>query len=374
MGDRLFKPLQLGRVTLDHRMVMAPLTRYRASDDHIPGHYAAQYYAQRASVPGTLIITEATFISPQAGGYKNVPGIWNDEQVAAWKEITDAVHAKGSYIYCQLWALGRVAMLNVLEKTGHRIISSSATPLDTDHAEPHALSKPEIQSLVSDYATAARNAMRAGFDGVEAHGANGYLIDQFWQDVVNQRTDEYGGSIENRARFGLQVTKAIIEATGDSKKVGMRLSPWSTFQGMKMRDPIPQFSHIVAELKKLELAYLHLVESRVSGSSADGVYNAVTRENDALVELWGAQAPIMLAGGFTPEKAKKVLGEIYTAENVCIAFGRSFISTPDLPFRIRNGIELQRWDRTTFYTRKSPEGYIDYPFSDEWLAKANSKL
>ncbi|GAB7363021.1 hypothetical protein MBLNU230_g3315t1 [Neophaeotheca triangularis] len=375
MGERLFKPLQLGRLTLDHRMVMAPLTRFRANDDHVPGPYSAQYYAQRASVPGTLIVTEATFISPRAGGYKNVPGLWNEEQVAAWKEITDAVHAKGSYVYCQLWALGRVAMPNVLERTGNRVVSSSNTPLDSDHAEPHALSVEEIQGFVSDYANAARNAMKAGFDGVEIHGANGYLIDQFWQDVVNQRSDEYGGSVEKRARFGLEVTKAVIEATGDSKKVAIRLSPFSNFQGMKMADPLPQFLHIVSELKELDLAYLHLVESRVSGTSAaDAVYGAATRENDSLVELWGTQAPIMLAGGFTPEKAKKVLGEIYTEENVCIAFGRAFISNPDLPFRIRNAIELQRWDRKTFYKRKSPDGYIDYPFSMEWLSKASSKL
>lgn len=204
-------------------------------------------------------------------------------------------------------------------------------------------------------------------------GANGYLIDQFWQSNSNQRTDEYGGSIEKRARFGLEVTKAIIEAVGDSKKVGMRLSPWSTFQGMKMPEPISQFSHVVSELKKLDLAYLHLVESRVSGTSADGVYNAVTRENDELVALWGDQAPILLAGGFTPDKAKKVMTEVYTDENVCVVFGRYFISTPDLPYRIQNNIELTPWDRKTFYKAKSPDGYIDYPFSTEWLQQ-HSKL
>lgn len=170
------------------------------------------------------------------------------------------------------------------------------------------------------------------------------------------------------------MTKAVIEAVGgDSKKVGMRLSPWSPFQGMGMKDPIPQFSHIVRELKDLQLAYLHLVESRVSGTSADGVYNAVTRENDPFVEIWGTAAPIILAGGFDPVKAKRVMSEVYTAENVMVAFGRYFISTPDLPFRIQHGVELNAYDRKTFYKPEVAEGYVDYPFSEEFKA-AGSKL
>ncbi|KAI7362303.1 hypothetical protein KC354_g7395 [Hortaea werneckii] len=324
--------------------------------EHVPGKYAKKYYEQRASVPGTFIITEATFISPQAGGYNNVPGIWNDDQINAWRDIVNAVHAKGSFIYLQLWALGRAAGTEAAAKNLQRegpfpVVSSSAVPISSEYEEPKALR----------------------FDGVEIHGANGYLIDQFWQDVCNQRTDNYGGSVEKRARFGLDVTKAVIEAVGDSKKVGMRLSPWSNFQGMGMKDPVPQFSHIVSELKKLDLAYLHLVESRLSGTSADGVYQAVTRENDPFVELWGLQAPIMLAGGFDPPKAKRVLSEVYTAENVMIAFGRYFISTPDLPYRIRNDIALTPWNRKTFYKPEAAEGYIDYPFSKEFVA-GGSKL
>ncbi|KAK0925392.1 hypothetical protein LTR57_005043 [Friedmanniomyces endolithicus] len=308
-------------------MVMAPLTRFRSTMEHIPGKYMKEYYEQRASVPGTLLITEATFIAPQAGGYNNVPGIWSDEQVEAWKPIVDAVHAKGSFIYLQLWALGRAAGAEA----------------------------------------AAKNLQR--------EGANGYLIDQFWQDVSNRRNDGYGGSVEKRARFGLEVTKAVIEACGgDSKKVGMRLSPWSTFQSMGMQEPIPQFSYIVEELKKLRLAYLHLVESRTSGKSAvDAEYATVTGNNDKLAEVWGVTAPIILAGGFDAEKAKKAVSEVYTSENVCIAFGRSFISTPDLPFRIQHEIELAPYDRKTFYKAESPDGYIDYPFSKEFLGEA-SKL
>ncbi|KAI7153892.1 FMN-linked oxidoreductase [Hortaea werneckii] len=396
-ANRLFKPLQLGHCKLKHRMVMAPLTRFRGTMEHVPGKYAKEYYEQRASVPGTFIITEATFISPQAGGYNNVPGIWNDDQVNAWREIVDAVHAKGSFIYLQLWALGRAAGTEAAAKNLHRegpfpVVSSSAVPISSEYEEPKALSESEVKSFVQDYANAARNAIRAGFDGVEIHGrhkplpttfekdiidqitgANGYLIDQFWQDVCNLRTDNYGGSIEKRARFGLDVTKAVIEAVGDSKKVGMRLSPWSNFQGMGMKDPVPQFSHIVSELKNLDLAYLHLVESRLSGTSADGVYQAVTRENDPFVELWGLQAPIMLAGGFDPPKAKRVLSEVYPAENVMIAFGRYFISTPDLPYRIQNDIALNPWNRKTFYKPEAAEGYIDYPFSKEFVA-GGSKL
>ncbi|KAK5137502.1 hypothetical protein LTR08_008480 [Meristemomyces frigidus] len=378
-ANRLFEPLQLGHCQLRHRMVMAPLTRFRADFDHVPGKYAKEYYEQRASVPGTLIITEAVFISPRAGGYNNVPGIWNNAQVQAWKVIVDAVHAKGSFIYIQLWALGRVAgegsSPENLQKEGpFPVVSSSALLISSGHVEPKAMTAEDIDGFTQDYANAARNAMKAGFDGVEIHGANGYLIDQFWQDTANQRTDKYGGSIENRARFGLGVTEAVIEAVGDSKKVAMRLSPWFIGQGMPMKDPISQFSYVVSELRKAKLAYLHLVESRISGTgTVDGVYNAVTHENDQLVDLWGHETPIILAGGFDPVKAEKAMSEVYTAENVLIAFGRYFISNPDLPFRIQNDVELQPWNRKTFYKAEAAEGYIDYPFSPEFL-ELESKL
>ena len=260
-----------------------------------------------------------------------------------------------------------------LRKRGYGLISSSAVRLDEEHEVPHALTEDEIQDFINDYATAARNAIEAGFDGVEIHGANGYLVDQFWQNVVNQRTDKWGGSIENRARFGLEVTKAVITAVGDSKKVGMRLSPWSTYQGMRMEEPMPQFLYIVRELKKLGIGYLHLVESRLSGSSADGVYQDINHENDELVEAWGTKAPVFLAGGFTPEKAERVLTELYPQANVGIVFGRYFISNPDLPFRIRCGVELSKYDRSTFYKFQVMEGYVDYPFSKEWLEQGHRR-
>lgn len=173
---------------------------------------------------------------------------------------------------------------------------------------------------------------------------------------MNQRTDAYGGSIEKRARFGLEVARAVVDAVGDSKRVGMRLSPFSTFQGMKMADPIPQFLYIVQQLKRLNLAYLHLVESRVSGSSGDGVYLDVNTENDALVKEWGRAGALILAGGFTADKAKKVVSDVYQGDNVAIAFGRLFISTPDLPFRIQNGLKLNEYERKTFYAPKIPDG------------------
>jgi NADPH2 dehydrogenase len=232
----------------------------------------------------------------------------------------------------------------------------------------------EIQGIIQEFATAAKNAMAAGFDGVEIHGANGYLLDQFWHDACNQRTDEYGGSIEKRARFGLEVTRAVIDAVGDSKKVAIRLSPW-IFDPMQVdKDPVPQFLYIISELKKLGLAYLHLVESRLSGTPESAVYKVLTRRNVPFVELWGEEAPVIVAGGFTPESAKKVTEEIYTGNNVCLAFGRYFISTPDLPFRIREGLELNKYDRPTFYTKMSPKGYVDYPFSREYEASMEVRV
>lgn len=375
-AERLYKPMRMGNMALAHRMVMAPLTRFRADQHHNPSPYAKEYYEQRASVPGTFQVSEATFISPQAGGYKSIPGIWSESQIAGWKAIVDAVHQKGSYIYMQLWALGRVAQEPVLKEQGFRVRSASPIPVPSDQTNtgapttiPDELTEAEIQSFIRDYAQAAANAIEAGFDGVEIHGANGYLIDQFWQDVSNQRRDGWGGSIPARARFGLEVTKAVIAAVGDSKKVGMRLSPWGNFQGMLMDDPVPQFRYIVQELRKLDLAYLHLIESRVSGSAADGVYRdeSGTQENDPFIRDWGVDTPIILAGGFTPAKAAKVVGEQYTEDNVAIAFGRYFISTPDLPYRIQHGLELNQWDRPTFY-KQGPGGYTDYPFSKEFLA------
>ena len=302
-----------------------------------------------------------------------MPGIWTAEQITQWKEIVEAVHRKGSFIYCQLWALGRAAVAKVLEEEfglGEGVVSSSATAMKEGGAVPRELSEDEIGGFVEDYVSAARNAVEgAGFDGVEIHAANGYLIDQFTQDTCNHRTDGWGGSVEKRSRFGLEIARRVVEAVG-KERVGIRLSPWSTFQGMKMADPVPQFTHLVSGLRELGLAYLHLVESRISGN-ADV---EETTKVDFAMEAWGSTSPVLLAGGFKPDSAKRAVEIEYKDKEVAIVFGRYFISTPDLPFRILNGLELTAYNRETFYKTGSPDGYIDYPFSKEFEAAGASKL
>ncbi|KAI1842524.1 hypothetical protein JX265_012664 [Neoarthrinium moseri] len=359
--SRLFQPLKVGNATVQHRIAMAPLTRFRADENHVPLPFVKEYYAQRASVPGTLLVTEATLISKQAGGYPNVPGIWSKEQIAAWKEVVDAVHAKGSFIYLQLWALGRVANPDHAKKEGIEVKSASAIPEAEGKAVPKEFTKEDIKSFTDDYAQAARNAVEAGFDGVEIHGANGYLIDQFIQDNTNQRTDDYGGSVENRSRFAIGVATAVVDAIG-SAKVGIRLSPWSDFQGMKMKDPVPQFTDVINKLKTQKLAYLHLVESRISGNADSEATEGV----DFAVKVWDNTSPVFIAGGFTPESAKRLVDEEYKDRDVVVVFGRHFISTPDLPFRILKGIELTPYDRDTFYNAGETRGYTDWPFSEEF--------
>lgn len=274
-NTKLFTPIKVGSTELDHRVAMAPLTRFRADKNHVPTDVMTQYYAQRAVVPGTLIISEATFISAKAGGYPNIPGLWSDAQLAAWKKITDAVHAKGSKMFVQLWFLGRAGHPDPVGSGGalpdedfdyeHDFVSSSDIKMYPEGPSPRPMTEEEIWATIGDYATAAKNAVeKGGFDGVEIHGAHGYLIDQFTQDTCNKRTDQWGGSIENRSRFALEVTKAVVKAVG-KEKTGIRLSPWAQFQGMRMADPIPQFSYLIHELRELDLAFLHIVEPRVSG-------------------------------------------------------------------------------------------------------------
>lgn len=358
-------PLRIGDIELKHRIVLAPLTRKRADDDHVPLPIVEEYYAQRASVPGTLLISEGTLISPRAGGFDNVPEICTPAQIAAWKRVTDAVHAKGSYIFCQLWALGRAANPKTLQKEGgHKVISSGNIPMAPDAPVPTPLTEDEIHDFISDYAQAATNAIEAGFDGVEIHGANGYLCDQFLQDKSNNRTDAWGGSVEKRARFGIEVAKAVAAAVGP-QRVGYRISPWSPFQGMKMDDPAPQFSYLVQSLKALELAYLHVVESRISGAET---IEAVAEKVDFIADIWGNSGALVLAGGFTPESAEATLQK-YKGCRVAIAFGRNFLANPDLPFRIGKSLALNKYDRKTFYVPKDPIGYIDYPFSPEYKAE-----
>jgi len=322
------------------------------------------------------LITEASVIAQKAGGYEHVPGIWSQDQIREWKKVTDAVHAKGSYIYLQLWALGRTAHAKTLQIEGnHDVVSASNLPMP-DGAIPRPLSKAEIAEYVSLFAQAAQNAVKgAGFDGVELHSANGYLMDQFIQDVSNHRTDEYGGSIENRARFVLEIIEAITKRVGP-ERVAIRFSPWSEFQGMKMADPIPQFSYIISQLATNypSLSYIHLVESRATGDQVDIVAPPPEESLDFARKIWKKTGrPFVSAGNFTPANALDHFSLPENAstddedlkENELVAFGRWFISNPDLVRRIEKGLPLTPYNRQTFYTPETPEGYINYPFYEE---------
>ncbi|KAI0042644.1 putative NADPH2 dehydrogenase chain OYE2 [Auriscalpium vulgare] len=357
-SSALFSPIRVGRSQLLHRVVLSPLTRNRANLKHEPNDLHVEYYKQRASVPGTLLITEATFIAAKAGGYPKPPGIWSEPQIAAWKKVTDAVHANGSFIYLQLWALGRTANAEILKSEGFDLVSAGDIALE-DHEAPRPLSIEEIKEYQQLYATAASNAVhKAGFDGVEVHGANGYLVDQFLQTNTNNRTDEYGGSLENRVRFGLEVVDAVVAAVG-ADRTGIRLSPWSVFQGMRLPDPIPTFSHFVTRLRDEhpDLAYIHVVDHRVLGAVDNPDWDPVNESNQFLRDIWGDR-PYIAAGGFQLENATETADK----QGGLVAFGRFFISNPDLPYRLKSGIALNPYDRSTFYG-SGPEGYIDYPFA-----------
>lgn len=325
----------------------------------------SEYYEQRASVPGTLLISEATVVSKAAACVPNVPGIWSEAQVAAWRGVVDAVHAKGSTIYCQLWHPGRVGVPG----TGVRILSASAVPADEQSAVPEAMTEAEIADTIRDYAAAASNAVRAGFDGVEIHAGNGCLVDQFIQDTSNHRTDSWGGSVENRARFALGIVRAVIAAVG-ADRTAIRFSPFSPFMGMLMATDrlYPQFEYLLEHLKPLGLAYMHLIEPRISGNTDCDI----GAEYDAghFVKFWDDSSPVMLAGGYTAESAARAVDEKYKGHDVLIAFGRHFIANPDLVFRAKAGIGFTKYNRESFYIPKSPEGYTDYPFSPEFLAEA----
>ncbi|KAH9478662.1 Chanoclavine-I aldehyde reductase fgaOx3 [Psilocybe cubensis] len=346
----LFQPIKVGNNVLQHRVVLAPLTRLKSTEKaHVPTvGLMKTYYSQRSSHPGSLLISEATLIAPQTGGYDHVPGIWNQEQIKAWKQITEAVHANGSYIFLQLWALGRGGEFRIREADGYETVGPSAI-------QKQPLSVAEIHEYIEWYAQAAKNAREAGFDGVEFHNANGYLPDQFLQDLSNQRTDEYGGSIEGRSRFGLEAIDAIVKAVG-AEKVGIRLSPWKTFQSMGMTDPIPQFSHFVKSLADSHpgLAYLHVIEP-----------DTVTRSNDFLREIWSPR-PFISTGRHNRESAI----ERSEKSDDLIGFGRWYISNPDLPTRLMNDTPLAPYRNETFYVPvkydSTGKGYIDFPFAHDY--------
>ncbi|KAI6800989.1 NADH:flavin oxidoreductase/NADH oxidase family protein [Hortaea werneckii] len=276
------------------------------------------------------------------------------------------VHLRGCRIWCQLWIQGRAGHKDVLDSVGSKVISSSAVPLKGENKPvPEPMSEEEIWETIGDYATAARNAMEAGFDGVEIHGANGYLPDQFLQDTCNLRNDKWGGTIENRCRFHLEVAKAVATVIGASK-TAMRLSPWSDFLDMLMEDPILTFKYLVQELKKIKLGYLSLIEARLRGNEDCEV--AADKDVSFLVKLWDNTSPVLIAGGFTPESASQTVDEKYPDYDVGIIFGRYFVSNPDLVFRVKESVKMLKYDRTVFYTPKEARGYIDYPYCSRFLA------
>ncbi|KAJ7146474.1 NADH:flavin oxidoreductase/NADH oxidase [Mycena epipterygia] len=358
-SPKLFQPTRLGDIELNHRVVFAPTTRFRADANNAPLPHVAEYYEQRASTSGSLLISEATFIAPRAGGYKNAPGIWSDEQISAWKKVTDRIHAKGSYIYLQLWALGRAGDAELLAESGLPHVSASNVPV-TGGPAPRPLTVEEIQEYVQLYATAASNAVhKAGFDGVEVHAANGYLLDQFLHDRSNIRTDAYGGSVENRTRFPLEVVDAVVQAVGQ-QKTAIRVSPWGTYLDMQFDNPKPTYAHLVTQLRERhpDLAYVHAVEPRVDGTETVDVKEGYS--NDFLRDIWGDR-PFISAGGYTRETAIAAAEE----KGDLIAFSRPYIANPDLPYRLLHGIALAVGNRALYYAPGSvdPKGYTDYPFA-----------
>ncbi|KAH8804501.1 hypothetical protein F5884DRAFT_859134 [Xylogone sp. PMI_703] len=358
----LFKPMKLGNIEIKHRIALAPMSRRRATEDHLPTPMMKEFYSQRAAVPGTLLFTDANLVSPAGSGLFYMTGIWNTEQTALWKEIVDEVHRKGSFIYCQLVAIGRVADQKAIELEGITRIGPSAIPL-TGSPAPKPMTIEEIKQMVQDFANAAKNAIKAGFDGVEFDGNNGLLHDQFVQDVSNQRDDEYGGSIENRSRFTYETVKAVADAIGP-ERVGYRISPWSTFWDMRMKDPIPQFTDVINKLREIGISHVHVIESRIHGDTLiDGA-----EKLDFVYDAW--KGPLIINGGYTPDTARKQVDE-HPDRDIIVSFGRSFIANPDLVFRARHGLELNHYDRPTFYTQET-KGYIDYPFSKEYLASTKS--
>ena len=366
---KLFTPVRIGAVQLKHRVVMAPLTRSRSvQPGNIPGDLMLDYYTQRAS-DGGLIISEATSISMSGRGWYGAPGMYSDPQVAGWQKITDAVHAKGAYMFSQLWHTGRSSHISNTE--GSTPVSASVNQdywLDLNNTvsapegwvnpSPHrALETAEIAVVVEDYRKAAERAKAAGFDGVEVHGANGYLVDQFLQDGSNRRTDAYGGSIENRSRFLLEIMEALVSVWGGDR-VAVRIGPNGRWNGMSDTNPEALFGYLTGQLNRFGLAYLHIIEPRVKG-------NVVTAEGQAPIAAQLLRkifhGKITAAGGFEPHTAEAI---VESGDADLVAFGRHFVANPDLPMRIRLGLPLNPYDRTTFYTFDS-RGYTDYPFYSE---------
>lgn len=358
MNSTLFDTFQLGTSTLNNRIVMAPMTRLRA-DGTIPTQLMAKYYGQRANAG--LIVTECTMISPSSQGYLNVPGIYNEEQIQGWKLVTDAVHAKGGQIFLQLWHCGRVSHSSLLD--GKKPIAPSAiagkgklhTPEGKVALEiPRTLETSEIPEIVEQFRIGAVNANQAGFDGIELHGAFGYLIDQFLQDGSNQRQDQYGGSIENRVRFLLEIVAAVTKV---SDRVGIKLSPSNTFYGMFDSDPKATFSYVIKALNDHNLAYIHLMEPNEVDLNNRDVINPVLPLFRPIY-----QGNIITNGGYDQETGNQVIA---SGDAQLVSYGKPYIANPDLVERFKQDAELNQPNPKTFYGRGDTQdaviGYTDYP-------------
>jgi N-ethylmaleimide reductase len=352
----IFSPFELGPLRLPNRVVMAPMTRNRAGRGNTPGPLNATYYAQRASAG--LIISEATQISPQGVGYPGTPGIHSAEQVAGWKSVTDAVHAAGGRMFLQLWHVGRISHPSLQLDGAVPVAPSAIAPAGQamtlegmkPFVAPRALETAEIAGIVEDYRQAARNARYAGFDGVELHGANGYLIDQFLRDGSNRRTDHYGGTAQNRARFLIEVIEAIVGEWG-ADRVGVRLSPTNPFNDMADSNPAATFATAVDELNRFGLAYLHVVEPAASDAVADGEVPDIRFFRN----LW--RGALIGNKGYDLARANTVIQAGWTD---LVSFAILFLANPDLPVRFRSGGPFNPPDRKTFYGGTAA-GYTDYP-------------
>lgn len=357
MSGDLFAPFQLSDLTLSNRIVMAPMTRNRADKNTAVQPMAVTYYAQRASAG--LIITEATQVSPEGVGYPATPGIHSDIQVEAWRKVTDAVHAKAGHIFLQLWYTGRISHPSLLPGNATPVAPSAIRPEGQaftydglqDFVTPRALNTNEIPSIVAQFKHGAEMAKRAGFDGVEVHAANGYLIDQFLRDGSNQRTDIYGGSVENRMRILNEILDVVIDVW-TSHRVGVRLTPENSFNSMSDSDPQSHFSYFIEQLSARDLAYVHVLQGDMMTKESTLDYRALRAKFDG---------PYIANNGFDLARAKQA---IESGDADLIAFGIPFLANPDLVRRFKEGLPLNEPDQATFYGGDET-GYTDYPFYEE---------
>ncbi len=357
MSTDLFTSFQMGPITLRNRMVMAPLTRNRAGEGNTPQALNVEYYRQRATAG--LIISEGSQISPDAVGYPATPGIHSAEQIAGWKKVTDAVHQQGGHIFLQLWHCGRVSHPSMLPGNALPVAPSAIQPEGQavtyqgylPFVTPHAMDLSDISRTIEQFSTAAKNALEAGFDGVEIHGANGYLLDQFLRDGANQRTDNYGGTIENRCRLLLEVTQAVLKIWG-ANRVGVRLSPLNPFNDMHDTNPQLTFDTAATLLSPFGLAYLHVMETAIG----DNKHPAQAFSFEQLRRAF--KGTYMANGGYDKTRANAALA---TGQADLVAFGVPFLANPDLPARFAKNAPLNTPDQSTFYGGNE-KGYTDYPF------------